>query len=81
MDSPMLILPKIVGEPTRESLIDIHRLISGNVASMVLNLGGGRHIHLTITMTAEDYLEQMGHAFIPPHNPGNHPPMMGTTQE
>ena len=29
----------------------------------------GRHSHLELTMTAEDYLSQTGHAFVPLHNP------------
>ena len=47
------ILPKISGEPTREGLIEIHILISGNAASMASNLGGGRHKHLLLKMTAK----------------------------
>ena len=38
-DFPKLILPKICREPTREALIDMHRLISGNAVSVVSNLG------------------------------------------
>ena len=53
---PTPILPKIVGEPTREALIDLHRIISGNAASAASNLRGGRHGHLALMMTAEDYL-------------------------
>ena len=45
------ILPKIGGELTREVLINLHRLVSGNVAS---NLRGGRHGHLALTMTDEE---------------------------
>ena len=51
------ILPKIYGEPTREGLIDIHRFISGNAASVASNIGGGRHGHLSLTMTEEEYME------------------------
>ena len=51
-DFPTPILPKIGGEPTREGLIDIHRLISVNSASMASNIGGGLHGHLALTMTA-----------------------------
>ena len=65
---PTPILPNIGGDLTRERLIDIHQLISGNVAS---NLRGGRHGHLALTMTAKEYMEQTGFAFLPPHNPGN----------
>ena len=35
------ILPKINGYPTREGLIDIHRLISGNAEYVASNLRGG----------------------------------------
>ena len=44
------ILPKIGREPTRKGLINIHRLISDNAASVASNFGGGRHRHLTMTM-------------------------------
>ena len=74
-DFLMLILSKTVGELIRESLIKIHQLISGNVASVASNLGGGRHVHLALTMTAEDYLAQMGYVFVPPHNSIVYPPM------
>ena len=80
-DFPTLIIPNISIEPTREGLIEIHRLISGNVASMVSNLGGGQHGHLALTMTAEKYMEQTGFAFVPPHNPVNYPQSMGSAQE
>ena len=36
---------------------------------MASNLGGGQHGHLSLTMTTEDYLTQLGHVFVPPHNP------------
>ena len=51
------ILQKISGEPTREGFIEIHQLISGNVESVASNLGRGQHGHLTLTMTAEEYME------------------------
>ena len=65
------ILPNIFGEPTRESIIDIDQLISGNTTSVASNLGGGWHGHLALTMTMEDYLDQTGHVFVPPHNHGD----------
>ena len=49
------ILPKIDGEPTREVLININQLISGNAASVASKLGGGRHIHLALTMADKEY--------------------------
>ena len=51
-DFPTPILPKIGGEPKIEGLIHLHRLISGNVASMASNLGVGWHGHLALTITA-----------------------------
>ena len=77
----MSILTNIVGEPTRKALIKLHRIIIGNAASVALNLGGGRHVHLELNMTTEDYLAQTGHVFVLLLNPYNYPPMMGTTQE
>ena len=74
------ILPNIVGELTRESLINIHRLISGNIESVMLNLGGGWNGHLVLTITAEDYLAQTCHSFVPPHRLGYHPLIMVTAQ-
>ena len=32
-------------------------------------------------MAADNYLEQTGHAFVSPHNLGEYPPTLGTTQE
>ena len=66
---------------TREALIDLHRLIYGNEASVASNLGGGRNTHLAPTMTANEYMEQTGYTFVPQQNPGNYPPTMGTSQE
>ena len=75
------IITKIFGEPTRGGLIKIHQTISLNAASFKDNLIRGRHGHLALTMDAEDYLEQTGHMFAPPYNPGDYPPTMGTEQE
>ena len=36
-----LIITKIYEEPTRETLTDLHRIISLNLASITSNLGGG----------------------------------------
>ena len=75
------ILPKVNRERTREELIDIHRLISGNAASVASILGGVLHRHLELTMTAEEYMEQTGFTFVPHHKPGNYPHSMGSAQE
>ena len=79
-DLPIPILPNIGREPTREALIYLHKSISGNAVPVALNLGGGRHRYLVLTMKAGEYMAQMGYAFFPPHTPGNYPPMMGTAQ-
>ena len=54
------ILPKINVEPTREGLIDLHWLVIENTVSVVPNLGGGRHRHIVLTMTAKEYRSQTG---------------------
>ena len=45
------------------------------------NLGGVRHGHLTLTTIAKEYTSHMGYEFVPPQNPDDFPPIMGTTQE
>ena len=80
-DFPKTILWKIGGEPTREALIDLHQLISGNTAYVASKIGGGRNRHLVLAMTSEEYTSQMGYALVPPHNPGDYLPKMGTSQE
>ena len=52
------VLLKIGGDLTREALIELHQLISGNSASVVSNIGRVRYGHLALTMTEEDYLAQ-----------------------
>ena len=81
LDFLMTILPKIVGEPTRESIINIHRLISENAAYVAPNLGGGRHVYLVLTITTENYLAQTGYTVVPIHNPRDYPPEMETSKE
>ena len=74
------IIPNIVGDPMIEVLIELHCLISINMASVASNLRGGRNGHLALTMTAEYYMAQTGYEFVPPHNPVNYPPTMGNVQ-
>ena len=80
-DFPTPMIPKIGGDPTKEALIKLNQFVSINTASVALNLTGVWHIHLTLTITAEEYMAHTGYAFVPPHNPGNYPPTMGTSQE
>ena len=65
------ILSKISGELTREAMIELHQLISGNSASMMSNLGRGRHGDLMLTMTSDEYMAHKDYTFVPPHNPGS----------
>ena len=53
VDFPTPILPKIGGEPTRDALIGLQILVSGNVASVASNLGGGGNGHLTLMITSK----------------------------
>ena len=80
-DFPSPILLKIDKEPTREVMIDLHLFITGNSASVALNIVGGQHGHLALLMTAEDYMEQTIFAFVPLYNPGGYPHSIGSTQE
>ena len=70
-DLPTPFLPNIGGEPTREGLIKLHRLVSGNAASVSSNFLGGRNGHLALTMTSKEYAPQTGFEFMLPNNPGN----------
>ena len=78
---PTTILLNIGGGQTREGLIEIHRLVSGDVASVLSNLGGIRHGHLALTIMSKEYAAQTVFLFVPFHNPGNYPPTMGNAQE
>ena len=60
-DSPTPIIPNIGVVPTIENLINLHQLISVNKSSMELNLGGGQHRHLVLTMTAREYMAHKGY--------------------
>ena len=54
VDLLTLILPNIGKDMTREDLIGLHQLISGNVALVTSNLGRCRPGHLVLMMTVED---------------------------
>jgi hypothetical protein len=72
-DFPHPDLPKIHGEPNRDSLIEIHGLLCENASSVTTNQGGGNHGHLALMLSAKAYNEQTKHDFIPPPNPGDAP--------
>jgi hypothetical protein len=64
-------LPKVTGEPTFEDLKVIWRLLNTNAMSVASYECGGRHGHLGITMTNEEYLAVAVDVFPVPYNPGS----------
>jgi hypothetical protein len=63
-------LPKVTGEPTFEDLKVIRRLLNTNTMSVASYEGGGRHGHLRIIMTNEEYFAIAVDVFPVPNNPG-----------
>jgi hypothetical protein len=63
-------LPKVTGEPTFEYLKVIRRRLNTNAMSVSSYVGGGRHGHLGIIMTNEEYLSIAADVFPVPNNPG-----------
>jgi hypothetical protein len=63
-------LPKVTGEPTFEDLKVIRRLLNTNVMSVAPHKGGGRHGHLGIIMTNEEYFAIAVDVFPVPNNTG-----------
>jgi hypothetical protein len=66
-------LPKVTGEPTFEDLKVIRRLLNTNAMSVSSYVGGGRHGHLGIIMTNEEYFAIAADIFPVPDNPGASP--------
>jgi hypothetical protein len=67
---PYSSLPKVTGEPTFEDLKVIGRLLNTNAMSVSSYVGGGRHGHLRIIMTNEEYFSIAADVFPVPDNPG-----------
>jgi hypothetical protein len=63
-------LPKLKGEPTFEDLKVIRRLLNTNAMSVSSYVGGGRHGHLGIIMTNDEYFSIAAGLFLVPNNPG-----------
>jgi hypothetical protein len=63
-------LPKVTGEPTFEDLKVIRRLLNTNAMSVASYEDGGRHGHLGIIMTNEEYFAVAVDVFSVPNNPG-----------
>jgi hypothetical protein len=69
-------LPKVTGEPTFKDLKVIRRLLNTNVMSVASHEGGGRHGHLGIIMTNEEYFAIAVDVFPVPKNPGPSAPVV-----
>jgi hypothetical protein len=67
---PYSSLPKVTGEPTFEDIKVIRRLLNTNAMSIASYEGGGRHVHLGIIMTNEEYFTVVVDVFPVPNNPG-----------
>jgi hypothetical protein len=63
-------LPKVTGEPIFEDLKVIRRLLNTNAMSVASYEGVGRHGHLSIIMTNEEYFTVAVDVFPVPNNPG-----------
>jgi hypothetical protein len=63
-------LPRVTGEPTFEDLKVIRRLLNTNAMSVLSYIGGGRHGHLGIIMTNEEYFATAANVFTVPNSPG-----------
>jgi hypothetical protein len=66
-------LPKVTGEPTFEDLAVIRRLLNTNAMSVSSYIGGGRHGHLGIIITNEEYFAIAADVFPVPDNRGASP--------
>jgi hypothetical protein len=63
-------LPKVTGEPTFKDLKVIRRLLNTKAMSVASYEGDGRHGHLVIIMTNEEYFAIAVNVFPVPANPG-----------
>jgi hypothetical protein len=64
------ILLKVTGEPTFEYLKIIRRCVNTNTMIISSYEGGGRHGHLGLIMTNDEYFALVTDVFTAPDNPG-----------
>ena len=78
---PVKVLTKILGEPTYQSMFQLHSELIMNARSVASTRGGGASGHLALVITAAKYLAETGVAFNPPVHPGDPPvhPAAGIT--
>lgn len=67
---PFPTIDPIVGEPSYETIAEIHKKINANAASVQSNLGNGRLGHLALTVSDAIYNTLSATPFVPPPNPG-----------
>jgi hypothetical protein len=78
---PHNILPKATGEPTFKDIKIICRYLNINAMSVSSYEGGGRHGHLGLLMTNDEYFDLAKDIFIPPENPGATPEIANNATE
>jgi len=63
-------LTKIHGEPTAEALLKLIKELKANAHSVYSDLGGGRHRHLFLVLTPEQFNNISSTPFVRPEHPG-----------
>jgi len=63
----------IVGQPTYESLAELHLKLNANAASVHSNRGNGQFGLIYLTLKGEVYATLSAVPFVPPDNPGQNP--------
>ena len=66
-------LPKILGEPSYETIHDMIEKLYANAASLQSPLGGGRHGHIGLLMSPQLYQTLSTTAYTAPTDPGEPP--------
>jgi hypothetical protein len=67
---PYSYLPNVTGDPTFKDIKVIRRLLNTNAMSVASYEGGGRHRHLGVIMTNEEYFVVAVDVFPVTNNPG-----------
>ena len=70
---PHLVLTKIVGQPTQETLRLLRAEMTANSPSIPSSRGGGNHGHMILLMTPAKILTYSTTVFDPPENPSKNP--------
>ena len=73
-------LTKIHGEPTYDTLKQLHNQLKANATTVPSNLGGGQHGHLGLVLTPTKYALISQTPFVKPAHPGVYVPDPNNTQ-